>query len=202
MAAPQDSDNRAPGWLTPKPKTTYFAGLRRGITAVRWVLSAIVLVFGVYIFLTYGAYTVPGKREPNEMGPLSPDVEKGDSLLLQRFNLGRTPHLHDIVIYREPGKGADEPSSLIGRIAGLPGEKIERAGPTMKVGGREALSMGFDVGPQVKIKDGDVLGPGQYLVVVNTDAEIYPDSRTLGPIPLESMTQRMAMNITRFTGGR
>ncbi|MCC6573950.1 MAG: hypothetical protein IT462_09165 [Planctomycetes bacterium] len=203
MAALQDSSKaeRPRGWLSGQAaKPQPFSGARKGIRVARWVLMAVVLAFGGYALTTYSTYTIPGKYVKNELGPLSPDVEKGDSLLLQNLNFGRTPKLYDIVVYRQPGKPAGEPADLIGRIMGVAGEKLERVGPTMKIGGREPLSIGFDIGPGVKLKDGDVVPADYFLVLVQTDSDYYPDSRTVGFVPRENVTQRMAMNLATLWG--
>jgi hypothetical protein len=121
---------KAPGWLSGgATKPAPFSGARKAIRLMRWVLMAMVLAFAAYALTTYGTYTIPGKYQPKEAGPLSPDVEKGDTILLQNFNFGRSPKLYDIVVYREPGKGRDEPSGLVGRVLGMPGDKLERVGP-------------------------------------------------------------------------
>lgn len=200
MAEPQETDKKPRGWLSGGQKRAPMAGARRAIIGLRWVLMLVTLVFAAYILTTYSLYTVPGEYDLREAAPLRPDVEKGDTLLLQNFNFGRTPRLHDIVAYRQPGSGRDAAASLIGRIAGMPGEKLERVGPTMRVGGRDPMSIGFDIGPQAALNDGDMIPEGKYLVLVDTDAEVYPDSRRLGFIAREDITQRVGMNLATWFG--
>jgi hypothetical protein len=60
--------------------------------------------------------------------------------------------------------------------------------------------MGFDLGPDVKLKDGDVIPADHYLVLVGTDTDYYPDSRTVGFVPRENISQRMAMNLAGLWG--
>lgn len=201
MTQVKDPDPPRRGLLAPHPaRPVHFLGVRRAIRWMRWGLMAFTLFFAAYILTTYGLYTVPGDYRAGEIGPVSPDVEKGDTLVLQNFNFGRSPRIGDIVIYRRPGAGREDPADLIGRVAGVGGEKLERVGPTMKIGGREPLSVGFDIGAGAPLKDGDVIPEGHCLIVVNTDPDYYPDSRKFGFVPNESITRRVAMNMATFVG--
>jgi hypothetical protein len=164
------------------------------------VSMMVVTLGGAFIWLSYSFFTVPGAPTPASQRAQFPveGILPGDTLWLVNFNLGREPRLRDVVFYRSQSAGDGAPDMLVGRIVGLPGESLQRRGPTMAVGGREPLSIGFDPGDDMPVKDGDVIPPGRYLVVCDTDSVPYPDSRTLGYIEQERIRQRVAMNISEY----
>lgn len=177
----------------------FYARYRGWFRAIRLFLGLLVMALMVYGFLTYDFYTVPGSASgPDFMG-----VRRGDRLLIARFRFWRPPRVGDVVFYRPPG-AAETEANVLGRVVGLPGEKVERVGPTMRVGGREPLAVGFELGPNAKIKDGDIIPEGSYLVLCDDDHVSYPDSRDYGYIPLENLQYRLALNIsdTWGRGGR
>jgi len=178
----------------PKP----LAGARRWFRRIRLVLAVPLLLILIYIILSYTVYTVPGTHNPESRRVQSPieDVRKGDMLLLLKLNLWRDPRLHDIVIYEHPNPGDGVPTDLIGRIQGLPGETVVRVGPTMSVGGRDALNVGFDIGIGAAIQDNEVIPEGHYLIVADTDALAYADSRDFGFVSRDAIRQRVALNLS------
>jgi signal peptidase I len=177
---------------------------RRWIIKARWVFGAALLLLGVYAFLTFKLFTVPGQFDAASTRIQSPvtDVQPGDTLLLMNLNLWREPKVGDVVLYDHPAPRDGVPEMLIGRIAGLPGEAVARSGPTMAVGGRGPLPVGFGFGPEVKIKDGDTVPEGSYLIVADTDAVAYGDSRDFGYVARESIQRKVVMNLAPLLGQR
>lgn len=173
---------------------------RRWIRRLRVVMGLCVLLLGVYAWVSYRLYTLPGVYDPAIRTAQFPmeGLMPGDTVVLQNLNLWREPKLGDIVIYRNPRPEDGAPESLVGRIAGLPGESLKRVGPTMAVGGREPLSVGFDIGGG--IEHGDVIPEGCYLILADLDAVPYLDSRTLGYIKRPEISRRVVLNITSWQG--
>ncbi len=177
---------------------------RRWIRRLRWVLGGALLLVGVYAFLTFKLYTVPGEFDPKSKRIQSPieDVQKGDTLLLMNLNLWREPKLGDVVFYDHPNPPDGAPETMLGRIAGLPGEPVKRAGPTMAIGGRSPLPVGFDIGDGVVVKDGDVIPEGHYLIITDTDALAYGDSRDFGYVERATIHRKVVMNLAPLLGQR
>lgn len=169
---------------------------------LRVVLVVCVLLLGLYAWVSYRLYTLPGVHDPANKGPQAPveGVQPGDTVLLQNLIMGREPRLGDLVIYTNPEPKDGAPSHLIGRVVGMPGETVKRAGPTMAVAGRDPLGIGFDLGDGVKIVDGDVIPDGCYMIVVDFDGLPYLDSRNLGYIARDSILRRVVLNITAWQG--
>jgi signal peptidase I len=170
---------------------------RKTIKRLRLVMAAALGLLLVYIIVSYSIYSVPGTHDPEIKRMQSPvrDVNRGDTLVLLKLNLWRQPRLHDLVIYTNPETGEGQPTDLIGRVQGLPGERIQRAGPSMSIGGREALSIGFHIGPG-PIQDGDVIPDDHYLVVADTDAVPYHDSRDFGFVHRDNIRHRVGLNLS------
>jgi signal peptidase I len=179
-------------------------GAKRWIRRLRWALGGALLLVGVYAFLTFKLYTVPGEFDPKSKRIQSPieDVQKGDTLLLMNLNLWREPKLGDVVFYDHPAPHDGAPETMLGRIAGLPGETVKRAGPTMTIGGRAPLPVGFDLGDEVAVKDGDVIPEGRYLIITDTDALAYGDTRDFGYVSRDSIHRKVVMNLAPLLGHR
>jgi len=179
-------------------------GARKWIKRARIVVAAVTLVVGVYAFLSYGVYTLPGEYVESSNRIQSPisDVMPGDTLVLLNLNLWRDPKLGDIVIYDHPAPHDGAPGQLIGRVAGLPGETVTRNGPTMEVGGREPLPVGFPFGPDVPIQDQAVIPDGEYLIVTDTDAVAYADSRDFGYVKRDAIHKKVIFNLAPLFGQR
>ncbi|MBX3458865.1 MAG: signal peptidase I [Planctomycetes bacterium] len=179
-------------------------GFKRWVKRLRVALALVLVLLAVYVLLSYSVFTVPGTFDPESKRITSPinDVQQGDTLLLLKLNLWREPRLGDIVFYEHPDPRDDAPETLLGRIAGLPGEKVTAQLPTFSVGGREPLGIGWVMGAQAGIKDGDVIPDGHYLIVTDNDAVAYGDSRDFGYVPQEKITQRVALNLAGVFGQR
>ncbi len=170
----------------------------------RYVFAGVVVLLLVYVVLSYKIFTLPGSFDPalNKVQSPIEGVEKGDMVLLLKLNLWREPKLNDIVIYDHPAPKDGVPEALLGRIAGLPGETIERVGPTFRVGGREPLTLGLDMGPDVGVKHGDVIPEGRFLILTDTDALAYADSRDFGYIERGNIRSKVSMNLSVWFGQR
>jgi signal peptidase I len=179
-------------------------GAKRWIKRVRITLMLVSVVLCVYVLLSYAVYTLPGMYQPDSKKIQSPidDVMPGDTVVLLKLNLWREPKLGDIVIYDHPEPKDGVPSQLIGRVAGLPGEPVKRNGPAMQVGGREPLPVGFPMGPQVPIKDEAVIPEGEYLLITDTDAVAYADSRDFGYVKRDAIQKKVVFNLAPMLGQR
>lgn len=179
-------------------------GFKNWVKRLRVVLALVTVVLAVYIFLSYGIYTVPGEYRPTSNKIQSPisEVQPGDTLVLLNLNLWREPQLGDIVIYDHPDPKDGAPRQLIGRVAGLPGETVHAQLPSFRVEDRMPLNVGFVVGPEAALKDGDVIPEGRYLVVTDTDAIAYADSRDFGYIERTAMHKKVIFNLAYILGQR
>ncbi len=179
-------------------------GFKRWVRRLRIALALVTVVLAVYIFLSYGIYTVPGEYRATSNKIQSPisEVQPGDALVLLNLNLWRDPRLGDIVIYDHPDPKDGAPSQLIGRVAGLPGETVHAQLPSFRVGDRLPLNVGFVVGPDAALKDGDVIPEGKYLIVTDNDAIAYADSRDFGYIDRAAMHKKVIFNLAFVLGQR
>ncbi len=177
------------------------AGVRRWFRRARMFLGALVLLLGVYAWMSYRLYTLPGSYNPKARTQQSPidGIAPGDTLLLQNLNLWRSPKLGDVVLYHNPKPADGSAETLIGRIAGLPGETVRRTGPTMSVGGRDPLAVGFDLGSG-SVADGDVIAADHYLILADNDNVPYLDSRNVGYVAESDIFRRVSLNITAWSG--
>lgn len=171
-------------------------GAKRWIRRVRHVLAFVLVLLVVYVALSYRVYQLPGSA--GDASPLD-DIAPGGTVLLLSLNLWRAPKLGDVVLYERPGQPAE---LLIGRIAGLPGESVTRVGPSMSVGGRTPPGVGFSIGADVPIADGDHVPAAHYLILADTDAVSYADSRDFGYVPAGLIRRKVIMDLSPLLGGR
>ncbi|MCC6465758.1 MAG: signal peptidase I [Planctomycetes bacterium] len=186
----------------PDRRVAVVGRVRRWARRLRWVMAGVLGLLLVYIGISFKVMTLPGQYDPAIKTPQTPieSLQPGDSVLLLTLNLWREPRLGDVVLYRNPKAGLDSPEQLIGRVAGMPGEKLARTGPTMSVGGREPLGVGFGFGQTGDVKDGAVIPDGHFLILADHDALAYADSRDVGFVPRDAVLQRVAMNLMPLLG--
>ena len=179
-------------------------GFKRWLKRLRIIFAVASVCLAVYIFMSYGVFTLPGEYRAGTNKVQSPitEVQPGDTVILLSLNLWREPKLGDIVIYDHPDPKDGVPSQMIGRVAGLPGETIKRVGPTMQVSDRLPLPVGFPLGAGVKIQDGAVVPDGEYLIVTDTDAVAYADSRDFGFVKRDAMQKKVIFNLAFILGQR
>jgi signal peptidase I len=92
----------------------------------------------------------------------------------------------DIVVFTHP---AIEGFELVKRVVGLPGESVAIHNGQVNIEGR-VLAEGWADGPT--LPDGEwQLGPDQVFVLGDNRALSTSDSRTLGPIPVDSIGWRI-----------
>lgn len=202
-SSPMEAEAKNPETQALEQKRAKARGVRKTLRWVRVGFALITLTLAGYIFLSYGIYTVPGEYHASSTKIQSPisEVQPGDTLVLLNLNLWREPKLGDIVIYDHPNPRDGVPSQLIGRIAGMPGETLTRVGPTMKVADRLPLPVGFGMGGG-SLKSGDVVPDGAYLIVTDTDAVAYADSRDFGFINGEAIQKKVVFNLAFMLGQR
>lgn len=185
-------------------KRSQVKSFKRWVKRLRIVFALAVVIMGIYFMLSYGVYTLPGEYRASSRKIQSPveEVMPGDTVILLNLNLWREPKLGDIVIYDHPDPTDGVPSQLIGRIAGMPGETVHAQLPTFRVEDRLPLNIGFVVGPDAKLKTGDVIPDGEYLIVTDTDAIAYADSRDFGYVPREAIQKKVIFNLAFIIGQR
>ncbi|MCA8915283.1 MAG: signal peptidase I [Planctomycetes bacterium] len=204
MNKPKTPPEEQPVDASLQRKRAQVTQFRRWLKRVRIAFAVGTVFLAVYIFMSYGVYTVPGEYRPLSNKVQSPitEVQPGDTVILLNLNMWREPKLGDIVIYDHPDPKDGVPSQLIGRVAGLPGEVVTRTGPTMQVGGRLPLPVGFPLGKDVQVKDNATIPEGSYLVVTDTDAIAYADSRDFGYVKREAMKKKVIFNLAYILGQR
>ena len=198
---PATEDNLDPSLQRGRSRISTF---KRWLKRMRILFALVVVVMGVYFVMSYGVYTLPGEYRAGSNKIQSPidEVMPGDTVILLTLNLWREPKLGDIVIYDHPDPKDGVPSQLIGRIAGLPGETIHQQFPTFYVEDRLPLGIGFVAGRDAALKDGDTVPEGEYLIVTDTDAIAYADSRDFGFVPRESIKKKVIFNLAFIIGQR
>ncbi|HUW62851.1 MAG TPA: signal peptidase I [Candidatus Bathyarchaeia archaeon] len=112
------------------------------------------------------------------------------------------PRRGDLVLYRPPKEGKDIPHYLVGRIAGLPGERVFLDGGKLEVNGAPVGSpvlaerlfpSGDGVGPYArsKGKEYSLVPEGRvFILTEDDDPEAHLDSRTVGWVPRAKLVGR------------
>jgi len=113
-----------------------------------------------------------------------------------RATKGRDPKRGELVLYRSSGRDKEEPQFVLGRVAGLPGERFYLDGGKITIDGRAltepAVLAGRDfpavegVGPygRSKGKEYSLVPEGHFFILTESLlAEEHYDSRTLGWTP-------------------
>ena len=168
-------------------------------TAVRRVTGLLVQIavvialawFCVYSFGTRAA--VPGQS-------MSPTLEDGDRVLLDRFTLKLAgPRRFDIVLF-SAGEGS---APNVKRIIGLPGETVEITGGQIFIDGEPLREDGSGYGGTVSIgglaERPLLLGEGEYFVL-GDNRDMSEDSRfdTVGNIPLRRIVGKVWFRTAPF----
>jgi len=112
------------------------------------------------------------------------------------------PRRGDFVLYAPPAEAKNAPHLLVGRIAGLPGERVFLDAGKLEVDGRSVDHLELsqrvyeaadDTGPYARSKGKQYsLVPEGYVFILteNDDPEDHLDSRTLGWTPLRNLQGR------------
>lgn len=111
------------------------------------------------------------------------------------------PQRGDHVLYEDPQPSKERPGMLLGRVAGLPGERVGFEANRLTINGEPAGGLFADreypMGPGVgnygraKSKDVSLVPDGGYFILAETaDPADHWDSRTLGWIPRERLVGR------------
>ena len=113
-----------------------------------------------------------------------------------RFLKGRDPKRGELVLYRRKARAKNEPNLLLGRVAGLPGERVfldgakltidgQPVSAPLSVAGREFPTV-EGVGPygRSKGKEHSLVPEGHFFILTESGlTDDHYDSRTLGWIP-------------------
>ncbi len=117
-----------------------------------------------------------------------------------RLYKGRDPKRGELILYRRKERGKNEPPLLLGRVAGLPGERVYIDGGKLTIDGRPVsappvlVNREFPavegVGPygRSKGKEHSLVPEGHFFILAeSTLAEDHYDSRTFGWVSHESL---------------
>ena len=108
----------------------------------------------------------------------------------------------DLVLYRPPKEGKDIPHLLVGRIAGMPGERVFLESGKLEINGAPAdnplltqrtFPSSDGVGPYARSKGKEYsLVPDAHVFILteDDDPEAHLDSRTIGWVPRSNMVGR------------
>jgi signal peptidase I len=168
---------------------------------VEWVsviVGALVVALVVKTFL-FQAFYIPSES-------MQPTLDVGDRVLVNKLSYDlHDVNRGDVVVFELPADqvGADGIKDLIKRVVGLPGEVIESRDGVVYVDDRRLdepyLLEGASPGPEIErqtIPDG-------FVYVLGDNRDNSADSRTRGPIPIDTIVGRAFVLVwppTEITG--
>lgn len=97
----------------------------------------------------------------------------------------RPAHLY-FLRYPDPASGGQ--AARLARVVALPGETLVRAGGVLRAGGR-VLPIPADAVPGWP----EAVPDGHVLVLTDAPSAAHPDSRQLGPVPVQQLLWRMVL---------
>jgi signal peptidase I len=154
---------------------------RAGFTElVLTVVVAFVLVFGLVRPYVAEAYRIPTES-------MVPTLEVGDRVLANKFIYRFTePEKGDIVVFDSVDEEDDQ--TLIKRVVGVAGDKIEVQGGVLFVNGEEQEEPYLN---NEEVPFGGSYGPTEvpegHVFVMGDNRGNSADSRVFGPLPLENL---------------
>jgi signal peptidase I len=162
---------------------------------LRDVVTTVALTIGLFLVLqTFVAqpYRVEGASMEDTLPP-------GTFVLIDKLTPRWAPFERgDIVVFHPPGRGSSTATPYIKRVIGLPGDRVELRDGRVLVNGVELeedyLFAGAD-GPGATDPEGrsDWVVPDGDLFVMGDHRADSQDSRSFGPIPIESVIGRAAL---------
>ena len=125
-----------------------------------------------------------------------PTLSNGDYMLLEKFD--KDYKRFDIVVLNYNSK------SLIKRVIGLPGEKVEYKNQVLYIDGKK-IDENFTKGSVTEDFKLDKLGydkiPEDYYLLVGDNRSMSLDGRTFGLIKKSDIKGKAIFNISKFIGG-
>lgn len=171
---------------TEETKTESGGGVLQYVRKIIWeIITAVVPALLIALFIN--VYVVQAVEI--ESGPsMQPNLYQGDRMMVERVSYRfHLPNRGDVVVADRPG----EETSLVKRVMGLPGETIEVQDGHVSING-ELLTEpwvsyfgGPDYGPQVI--------PEGYIFIVGDNRSASLDSRSIGPVELNSIEGRVCL---------
>jgi signal peptidase I len=153
---------------------------RAGFTElVLTVVVAFVLVFGLVRPYVAEAYRIPTES-------MVPTLEVGDRVLANKFIYRFTePEKGDIVVFDSVDEEDDQ--TLIKRVVGVAGDRIEVQGGVLFVNGEEQEEPYLNEEVPFEGSYGPTEVPEGHVFVMGDNRGNSADSRVFGPLPLENL---------------
>ena len=161
------------------------------IEAVKTIVTAGVLAFGIRTFVAEARYIPSGSMEPT--------LEINDRLIIEKMSYRfRSPERGDVVVFSPTEKLLQQnfKDAFIKRVIGLPGEKIQVKGGRVYVNDKPLREKYIEEEPQYDY--GPVTVPeDQYLVLGDNRNNSY-DSHYWGFVPKENLIGRAVVRFWPF----
>ncbi len=172
----------------PAPKRDERVSRRRNV--IGWAITVIVAVGVTLIVRTwvFQAYSIPSTS-------MVPTLEVSDRVVVSKLN--RDPGRGDIIVFNRPpdDPGAPgEPSVLIKRVIGLPGETVDAVEGHVRVDGHRLEERYLPAGVTTDFERPIKVGPDQ-LLVLGDNRSVSKDGRVFGPIEQSSVIGRAIFRI-------
>lgn len=157
------------------------------------IISAMVcLIIHIIIGIVLGSWLVDNVIDNYiiEGNSMSPTIHDGDIVLSDKYNIDFSRY--DIIFYKDI---KDENKRRIGRVIGLPNEKIEIKNNKVMIENNELLEpaeFGNSIGDISLILQDD-----QYFIL-GDNREHSEDSRTLGAISKHNITSKLICEVENF----
>ena len=150
------------------------------------MLVCLGLVFGVVRPFVAEVLFIPS-------GSMAPTLEAGDRVLADKIAYRLAdPRRGDLTVFEAPGEGG---GLSIKRVAGLAGDTVEIRDGVLHVNGEPWREPYVDR----RLNDGNFFGPVEvpegYVFVLGDNRSNSLDSRSLGPIPEESLTGKVSLRL-------
>lgn len=174
--------------VLPPPRDDTRVSRRRNL--IGWVFTIIVAVGFTLIVRTwvFQAYSIPSTS-------MVPTLEVSDRVVVSKLN--RDPGRGDIVVFDRPvddPAAPGEPSVLIKRVIGLPGETIDAVDGQVRVDGHRLEESYLPAGVTTEFEHPIEVGRDEILVL-GDNRSVSKDGRVFGPVKQSSVIGRAIFRI-------
>lgn len=157
---------------------------------IGWVITIVVAVGFTLIVRTwvFQAYSIPSTS-------MVPTLEVSDRVVVSKLN--RDPGRGDIIVFDRPANDPaepGEPSVLIKRVIGLPGETVTAVDGRVQVDGHRLEETYLPAGTLTEFEHPIKVSDGQ-LLVLGDNRSVSKDGRVFGPIEKSSVIGRAVFRI-------
>ena len=153
------------------------------IEAVKTIVTAGILAFGIRTFVAEARYIPSGSMEPT--------LEINDRLIIEKMSYRfRSPERGDVVVFSPTEKLLQQnfKDAFIKRVIGLPGEKIQVKGGRVYVNDKPLREKYIEEEPQYDY--GPVTVPEEQYLVLGDNRNNSYDSHYWGFVPKENLIGR------------